>query len=851
MQNRCRRRTRTTRPDYPPTGRARGLGVLVLLISLSGGFVGAAASAPSAGAGAPACRQLRAPAGISGIVADRSTSGCTSVVRAGASAPALDPLVTGNAGGYSGGDPPLVNQGGPAVGANGVPGANTVHAIYWAGAGTPVAFAPGYEAGVNKYFDDVAAASGTPSNVYALATQYTDGQLAGSPHLHYAVRTAAPVSAGDAYPSSGGCTPDSGHGESYSACITDAQIHTELASLQSKDSLPTGLGDIYVVLFPPGVETCFDSTDAAAGGTCSDTAYTGFCAYHSGVVTGSGISLYADIPYPTGFGDTCLGTEDPNGSIPLDSTLSMISHEHMETITDPEGNAWRDSLGNEIGDECAWNFGPQSGPSGARWNQTIGPDHYELQQEFSNEDFALDTAAGCAQTQAVPTASFAVTTVRPVPGTPVAVDGTASSVANVANGITAWSWTFGDGGSATGATTTHVYAAPGDYTVTLTVTDTDGFTGSVSHVEAIGTGVAPVFTSGTPPGSVSAGAPYRFTFIAGGNPTPTYGLAGAPGWLGIDSVSGALSGTPPAGTTSFTYSVTASNGVDPSATAGPFTVAVDASAPTPSPPPAPSPVPGDGYWLVGSDGGIFAFGSAGFHGSTGGIRLQRPVLGISPTSDRQGYWLVASDGGVFAFGDAGFYGSLPGLGFSPSGSGGRSALAAPIVAMVPSTDDDGYFMVASDGGVFAFGDARFAGSCPGIGGCAGTAVAVMPDASGGGYWLVTSTGSVYAFGDAAYLGSPAPRPVAVTSAVRTPDGGGYWVLYADGRLSPFGDAGHFGDPAGALGPDRATAVFATTDGGGYWVATAAGSVFNFGDAPADGSMAGTRLNAPVIAASGW
>jgi hypothetical protein len=85
----------------------------------------------------------------------------------------------------------------------------------------------------------------------------------------------------------------------------------------------------------------------------------------------------------------------------------------------------------------------------------------------------------------------------------------------------------------------------------------------------------------------------------------------------------------------------------------------------------------------------------------------------------------------------------------------------------------------------------------------------------------------------------------------TPDGGGYWVLYADGRLSPFGDAGHFGDPAGALGPDRATAVFATTDGGGYWVATAAGSVFNFGDAPADGSMAGTRLNAPVIAASGW
>ncbi len=72
--------------------------------------------------------------------------------------------------------------------------------------------------------------------------------------------------------------------------------------------------------------------------------------------------------------------------------------------------------------------------------------------------------------------------------------------------------------------------------------------------------------------------------------------------------------------------------------------------------------------------------------------------------------------------------------------------------MVPSDDGGGYFMVASDGGVFAFGDAHFAGSCPGIGGCSGAAVAVMPDASGNGYWLVTQTGNVYTFGDASYYG---------------------------------------------------------------------------------------------------
>ena len=87
----------------------------------------------------------------------------------------------------------------------------------------------------------------------------------------------------------------------------------------------------------------------------------------------------------------------------------------------------------------------------------------------------------------------------------------------------------------------------------------------------------------------------------------------------------------------------------------------------PPPPPSPAPPPAHGYWLVGSDGGIFTFGAATFHGSTGSLRLQRPVVGITPTADQAGYWLVASDGGIFAFGDAGFHGSIPGLGLSPVG----------------------------------------------------------------------------------------------------------------------------------------------------------------------------------------
>src|SRR5207302_1542060 len=68
-----------------------------------------------------------------------------------------------------------------------------------------------------------------------------------------------------------------------------------------------------------------------------------------------------------------------------------------------------------------------------------------------------------------------------------------------------------------------------------------------------------------------------------------------------------------------------------------------------------------GYWMVATDGGIFAFGDAGFFGSTGSIRLNRPIVGMAPTPTGQGYWMVARDGGIFDFGDAAFFGAVPGL----------------------------------------------------------------------------------------------------------------------------------------------------------------------------------------------
>ena len=259
-----------------------------------------------------------------------------------------------------------------------------------------------------------------------------------------------------------------------------------------------------------------------------------------------------------------------------------------------------------------------------------------------------------------------------------------------------------------------------------------------------------------------------------------------------------------------------------------------------------------GYWLVGSDGGIFSFGAAAFYGSMGGTPLQRPVVGITPSASRTGYWLVASDGGIFSFGNSSYYGSIPGVGLHPAGSGLPNSLNAPIVGMVPSVTGHGYFMVASDGGVFAFGDAHFAGSCPGIGGCVGSAVSVMPDSTGKGYWLVTNLGAVYAFGDAQFYGAPAAQSVPVVDAVPTPDWRGYWLLYANGVVAGFGDATTQGAPLGYVnGFNPASAIFPTADGKGYWVASGRGDVFAYGDAPYLGSEAAAGLNGEIIAAFGF
>src|SRR3546814_8857054 len=84
------------------------------------------------------------------------------------------------------------------------------------------------------------------------------------------------------------------------------------------------------------------------------------------------------------------------------------------------------------------------------------------------------------------------------------------------------------------------------------------------------------------------------------------------------------------------------------------------------------------------------------------MKLNQPIVGMAPTPTGSGYWLVAADGGIFTFGDARFYGST-----------GAIRLDRPVVGMAVTPTGDGYWLVAADGGIFTFGDARFRGSTGG------------------------------------------------------------------------------------------------------------------------------------------
>jgi len=205
-------------------------------------------------------------------------------------------------------------------------------------------------------------------------------------------------------------------------------------------------------------------------------------------------------------------------------------------------------------------------------------------------------------------------------------------------------------------------------------------------------------------------------------------------------------------------------------------------------------------------------------------------------SNIAGYWMVASDGGIFNYANAGYYGST-----------GNLTLNKPVVGMAVPVDRAGYWLVASDGGVFSFGSAQFYGSTgnivlnkPIVG------MSATPD--GKGYWMVASDGGIFNYGDAQFFGSAGNltlnKPIVGMAA--TPDGGGYWLVATDGGVFSYGDAQFYGSTGNIHLNKPIVGMAANPNGGGYWMVASDGGIFNYGSSGFYGSAGNLPLNKPIV-----
>jgi hypothetical protein len=300
------------------------------------------------------------------------------------------------------GTPPLIYHGGRVMGTENT-GPVVVTPIYWNPAGH--AMDSSYKSIITTYLRGVAADSGQHTNVYSTLNQY----FGINGNIRYRVKFGSQIDDTSPLPKSRCKVARSDRaniyadGTGYDACLDDHQIIVETNSIVSALGLPVDRAHIYVMFLPKHVESCFfagSTTTADNACTINHQPSAAYCAYHSKAGTGT---IYANMPFPifaSDAGFTCgsdarfPGIQSPNGNRNADTEISPTSHEIMEAITDPSGNAWYDSSGYENGDECAYVYGTANGLPGELYNQVINGHHYLTQEEFSNIDFRY-TGGGC------------------------------------------------------------------------------------------------------------------------------------------------------------------------------------------------------------------------------------------------------------------------------------------------------------------------------------------------------------------------------------------------------------------------------------------------------------------------
>lgn len=251
----------------------------------------------------------------------------------------------------------------------------TVHTIYWVPPGYSVA--SGYQATVDGFVKNLAAASGSTSNVFGVATQYANSS--GTPVVNSA-SFGGSVTDSTSFPASG-CKDA---GVKRGPCLSDLQVVNELHAVAGSQSWSLAYPNVYVMLMPKGVGNCASTSAGILEGYC--TFGRSACSWHH---DWSGL-YFMVVPDPATAGGCGTG-QSPNGPAEADSAVDLISHELIETLTDPSDAAWYDAGGAEIADKCLNAFGtPLGGTSGHFYNQVINGAHYYLQGEWSN------ASKGCA-----------------------------------------------------------------------------------------------------------------------------------------------------------------------------------------------------------------------------------------------------------------------------------------------------------------------------------------------------------------------------------------------------------------------------------------------------------------------
>ncbi|HYT37903.1 MAG TPA: hypothetical protein VEN99_00245, partial [Acidimicrobiia bacterium] len=263
-------------------------------------------------------------------------------------------------------------------------------------------------------------------------------------------------------------------------------------------------------------------------------------------------------------------------------------------------------------------------------------------------------------------------------------------------------------------------------------------------------------------------------------------------------------------------------------------------------PDGPSYLPG-----ISSNGLIVAFGSSATNLVDGDqnkaydvfVRtlpgLPGPCSGCGRTGatfSGPGYRFVAADGGIFAFGDAKFYGSA-----------GGTKLNRPIVGMTSTPSNAGYWLVAADGAIFSYGDAKFFGSTGSLH-LSSPIVQMSTTPSGQGYWFVAADGGIFSFGDAKFYGSMGGQPLTrpIVGMASTPSGKGYWLVASDGGIFSFGDAKFHGSTGAIKLARPIVGMDRSVTGDGYRFVSSDGGIFTFGDAKFLGSMGGQPLAKPIV-----